>query len=64
MKTTDSTSGMDDNAFDELRPELEEGSENLENNGRCADEISTVDEISKKEDPEDFNEGLNDNTEV
>ncbi len=55
---------MDDNAFDELRPELEEGSENLENNGRCADEISTVDEISKKEDPEDFNEGLNDNTEV
>jgi len=64
MKTTDLTSGKDGSAFEELQPDMVEGSENLENNGEYADEISNMDEISvadeisKKEDSEDFTENL------
>lgn len=54
MKMTDLTSGMNDNAFGELQPEEEIGSENLENCGECADEIF------QEEDSGDFNDNAED----
>jgi|GEM_PF-264920 len=54
MKMTDLTSGMKDNAFEELQSEQGIGSENLENNAKSADEISL------KEDAGDFNDSAED----